>query len=83
MFDFDYHEKGAENTDFANVTEEWHDEVDALRLICESNGIAPLVERSRSGRGAHVWILFKNQYRLRWQEVLDFCYWIKAQHPLI
>lgn len=83
VFDFDYHEKGAENTDFANVTEEWHDEVDALRLICESNGIAPLVERSRSGRGAHVWILFKNQYRLRWQEVLDFCYWIKAQHPLI
>lgn len=59
VFDFDYHEKGAENTDFANVTEEWHDEVDALRLICESNGIAPLVERSRSGRGAHVWILFK------------------------
>ena len=47
MFDFDYHEKGAEITDFANVTEEWHDEVDALRLICESNGIAPLVERSR------------------------------------
>ena len=59
VFDFDYHEKGAEITDFANVTEEWHDEVDALRLICESNGIAPLVERSRSGRGAHVWILFK------------------------
>lgn len=51
VFDFDNHEKGAEQTDFANVTEEWHDEVDALRLICESNGITPLVERSRSGRG--------------------------------
>ena len=60
VFDFDNHEKGAEATDFANVTEEWHKEVDALRLICEQNGITPLVERSRSGRGAHVWIFFKD-----------------------
>ena len=59
VFDFDNHEKGAEQTDFANVTEEWNEEVDALRLICESNGITPLVERSRSGRGAHVWIFSK------------------------
>lgn len=59
VFDFDNHEKGAEKTDFANVDEEWHREVDALRWICEKNGIKPLVERSRSGRGAHVWIFFK------------------------
>lgn len=59
VFDFDNHEKGAESTDFANVDEEWHKEVDALRMICEQNGITPLVERSRSGRGAHVWIFFK------------------------
>ena len=59
VFDFDNHEKGAEKTDFANTSDEWHEEVDALRLICERNGIAPLVERSRSGRGAHVWIFFK------------------------
>lgn len=59
VFDFDNHEKGAEATDFANVTEEWHKEVDALRLMCEKNGITPLVERSRSGKGAHVWIFFK------------------------
>ena len=59
VFDIDHHEKGAEQTDFANVTEEWNEEVDALRLICDSNGITPLVERSRSGRGAHVWIFFK------------------------
>lgn len=59
VFDFDNHEKGAEKTDFANTNEEWHEEVDALRRICESNGITPLVERSRSGRGAHVWIFFK------------------------
>ncbi|MGI6019501.1 MAG: TOTE conflict system archaeo-eukaryotic primase domain-containing protein, partial [Marvinbryantia sp.] len=59
VFDFDNHEKGAETTDFANVDSEWHKEVDALRKICEINGIKPLVERSRSGRGAHVWIFFQ------------------------
>ena len=59
VFDFDNHDKGAEETDFANVTKDWHKEVEALRLICEKNGITPLVERSRSGQGAHVWIFFK------------------------
>ena len=58
VFDFDKHEKCAEKNDFANEDEEWHDEVDALRLICQQNGIDALVERSRSGRGAHVWIFF-------------------------
>lgn len=59
VFDFDNHEKGAEKTDFANTDDEWREEVDALRLICERNGISPLVERSRSGRGAHIWIFFR------------------------
>lgn len=59
VFDFDNHEKGAEATDFANTDNEWHKEVDALRKMCEINGIKPLVERSRSGKGAHVWIFFK------------------------
>ena len=59
VFDFDNHEKGAEETDFANKDVEWHKEVDALRKMCEINGIKPLVERSRSGKGAHVWIFFK------------------------
>lgn len=59
VFDFDNHEKGVEATDFANRDNEWHDEVDALRRMCEKNGIKPLIERSRSGRGAHVWIFFK------------------------
>lgn len=58
VFDFDNHEEGAEKTDFANKDDIWHDEVDALRLICRQNDIDVLVERSRSGRGAHVWILF-------------------------
>lgn len=59
VFDFDNHEKGAEATDFANTDNEWHKEVDALRKICELNGIKPLVERSRSGKGAHVWFFFQ------------------------
>lgn len=59
VFDFDNHEKAAENIDFANQNDEWRDEVDALRKICEQNGISHLVERSRSGRGAHIWIFFK------------------------
>ena len=58
VYDFDNHEKGSEQTDFANFDNEWQDEVNALRRICEANGIKPLVERSRSGRGAHVWIIF-------------------------
>lgn len=53
------HAKGAESTDFANDDDEWHEEVDALRYMCEKNGVTPLVERSRSGRGAHVWIFFE------------------------
>lgn len=60
VFDFDNHEKGADATDFANTDNEWHKEVDALRKMCEINGIKPLVERSRSGKGAHVWIFFKH-----------------------
>jgi hypothetical protein len=59
VFDFDNHEKGAQENDYANTDNEWQDEVNALRLICKNNGISPLVERSRSGRGAHVWIFFQ------------------------
>lgn len=59
VFDFDNHEKGAEQTDFANADDSWQEEVDALRKICEQNEIEALVERSRSGKGAHVWIFFQ------------------------
>ena len=59
VFDFDNHEKDAEKNDFANEDDEWHEEVDALRMICKQNGIDALVERSRSGRGAHVWLFFR------------------------
>ena len=58
VFDFDNHDKGAEEKDFANSDDTWMEEVEAMREICVLNGIEPLVERSRSGRGAHVWIFF-------------------------
>ena len=61
VFDFDNHEKGAEKTDFANTDESWKDEVDALRKICQKHNVPALVERSRSGRGAHVWIFFRQR----------------------
>ncbi len=58
VFDFDNHDKGAEGNDYANRDDKWKDEVDALRKICKANGIDALVERSRSGKGAHIWIFF-------------------------
>ena len=61
VFDFDNHDKGAEEKDFANDDDTWIEEVEAMRKICVMNGIDPLVERSRSGRGAHVWIFFDKQ----------------------
>ena len=58
VFDFDNHEKNAYKNDDANTDDLWKSEVDALRRICEINHIDVLVERSRSGRGAHLWIFF-------------------------
>ena len=58
VFDFDNHEKDADKQDYANTDDEWIEEVDAMRKICSMNGIDPLVERSRSGKGAHIWIFF-------------------------
>ena len=52
VFDFDNHDKSEENS------KDWQDEVDALRRMCACCGIDCLVERSRSGNGAHVWIFF-------------------------
>ncbi len=45
--------------DFANVDDLWKEEVDSLRKICSINGIDALAERSRSGKGAHLWIFFQ------------------------
>ena len=59
VFDFDNHAKGAEADDFANTDDAYREEVNAVRQICKANGIAALTERSRSGRGAHIWIFFE------------------------
>lgn len=58
-FDFDNHEKGSEQDDYANHDDHWMEEVDAMREICRVVGIDALTERSRSGRGAHIWIFFE------------------------
>ncbi len=58
VFDFDNHEKDAYKNDYANNDDLWKSEVDALRNICKLAGIDVLTERSRSGRGAHLWIFF-------------------------
>ena len=58
VFDFDNHSASSTQDDFANTDETWKQEVDAVRQICKINKIDPLVERSRSGRGAHLWIFF-------------------------
>ena len=54
VFDFDNHDESAE------PSKEWQQEVNALREICSVLGIDSLVERSRSGKGAHVWIFFSD-----------------------
>ena len=58
VFDFDNHGVDAEKHDYANINDSWIEEVEAMWTICALNGIDPLVERSRSGRGAHIWIFF-------------------------
>ena len=60
VFDFDHHDVSAEKNDFANHDASWKCEVDALRDICKENGLHPLVERSRSGKGAHLWLFFSS-----------------------
>ena len=54
VFDFDNHDEGEE------LSKDWQQEVNALRQMCMALGVDALVERSRSGRGAHVWIFFSD-----------------------
>ncbi len=54
VFDFDDH-----NSDSQGLNDHLKAEVNALREICQQQGFEPIVERSRSGKGAHVWLLFK------------------------
>lgn len=59
VFDFDNHDDKSKVDDFANTDDEWIDEVDAMRSICQFNNVDVLVERSRSGKGAHIWLFFE------------------------
>jgi superfamily II DNA or RNA helicase len=59
VFDFDNHDEKTNGDDFANTNNEWTDEVNAMRAICKNNDINVLVERSRSGKGAHIWLFFE------------------------
>ncbi|MCD8225428.1 MAG: DEAD/DEAH box helicase family protein [Clostridiales bacterium] len=61
VFDFDNHKDGADKYDYANTDDTWKEEVNALREICTINRIDALVERSRSGKGAHLWIFFQGK----------------------
>ena len=50
VFDFDDHEAELPH---------WKEEVEALREVCRLQKVPVLVERSRSGNGAHVWLFFE------------------------
>lgn len=65
VFDFDNHAKGAEQEDYANIDDGWKEEINALRHICKNLDVDAVVERSRSGRGAHLWIFFKEMVPAR------------------
>ena len=65
VFDFDNHAKGAEQEDYANTDDRWKEEINALRHICKNLDVDAVVERSRSGRGAHLWIFFKEMIPAR------------------
>ena len=54
VFDFDNHDESEE------PSKDWQQEVNALRQMCMVLGVDALVERSRSGRGAHGWIFFSD-----------------------
>lgn len=49
IFDFDNHDGEALD---------WKHEVDTMRQICGKLDVPCMVERSRSGNGAHIWLLF-------------------------
>lgn len=53
VFDFDNHDddKFSEGTN-------WIEEVTAMREICSINNIPAYIERSRSGKGVHIWVFF-------------------------
>ncbi|WP_420838169.1 TOTE conflict system archaeo-eukaryotic primase domain-containing protein [Bifidobacterium santillanense] len=39
----------------------WQDEIKVVRDVCERHGIAPAIERSRSGNGGHLWLFLSEK----------------------
>jgi superfamily II DNA or RNA helicase len=37
---------------------EWFDDLKALKIMCDDEGVSAVMERSRSGSGGHLWIFF-------------------------
>ena len=58
VFDFDNHDESSDSV-------KWQKEANALRAICTDNDVPCLVERSRSGKGAHVWIFFEKAINIK------------------
>ena len=59
VFDFDNHESDNQLDDDAKTGNDWVEEVNSMRMICAQNDVDVLVERSRSGKGAHIWLFFE------------------------
>lgn len=58
VFDFDDHVESSDSI-------KWQEEANALRAICADNDVSCLVERSRSGKGAHVWMFFEKAINIK------------------
>ena len=58
VFDFDNHDESSNSV-------KWQEEANALRAICADNDVSCLVERSRSGKGAHVWMFFEKAINIK------------------
>ena len=58
VFDFDNHDESSNSV-------KWQEEANALRAICADNEVPCLVERSRSGKGAHVWMFFEKAINIK------------------
>ena len=58
VFDFDNHDDSSDSL-------KWQEEANALRAICADNNVPCLVEKSRSGKGAHVWIFFEKKINIK------------------
>ena len=58
VFDFDNHDDSSDSL-------KWQEEANALRAICADNNVPCLVEKSRSGKGAHVWIFFEKGINIK------------------